>query len=381
MTKQAFRRIKAVAWKEFIQIKRDPRSLGLSLVIPVFLLLIFGYGLSLDIDHVRTVVWNQDASSELTRNFLLNFKNSRYFRIVKYTDNYRDIERMINKGEVLMALIIPKDFSHYIESGKQAPLQLLIDGSDANTATIARGYVYTVVSKYNVGLLTQSFADAGLKAPESADARSRVWFNMGLTSTWFIVPGVIAIIIMIIAALVTSICVAREWERGTMEQLISTPVKAPELVIGKFIPYFAIGFFDLMVGVIMARFLFQVPFRGSYLLLILLSSLFLTGALSQGILISVVARTQLMASQLASLTTMIPAMLLSGFIYPIFNMPQFLQAVTYLIPARYYIVILRESFLKGGTMRTMWDEALFLLLFAFIMLFLAVTRFKKKVAV
>jgi ABC-2 type transport system permease protein len=203
---------------------------------------------------------------------------------------------------------------------------------------------------------------------------------MGLTSTWFIVPGVIAMIIMVIAALLTSICIAREWERGTMEQLISTPIKARELVIGKFIPYFAIGFFDLTVGVLMARFLFAVPFRGSYFLLFILSSLFLTGALSQGILISVVARSQLMASQLASLTTMIPTVILSGFVYPIFNMPKFVQAVTYFIPARYYIVILRELFLKGTGLNSMWDEALFLFLFAFIMFGIAIRRFRKKVA-
>lgn len=369
-----------MAGKEFIQIRRDPRSLALALGIPIFLLFIFGYGLSLDIDHVRTVVWNQDAASHLTRDFLLNFKNSRYFRIVAYTDNYRDIEHMINSNEALMALIIPKDFSHYLESGKAAPLQLLIDGSDANTATIARGYVRSVVSKYNVDLLTDSFATAGRKIPQSVDGRQRIWYNMGLTSTWFIIPGVIAMIIMIIAALLTSLTIAREWERGTMEQLISTPVKAPELVIGKFIPYFAIGFFDLMVGVLMARFLFGVPFRGSYLLLLALSALFLTGALSQGILISVVARTQLMASQLASLTTLIPTILLSGFIYPIFNMPKAIQLFTYLIPARYYIVILRELFLKGVGINVMWDESVFLASFAMIMLTFAVRRFKKKVA-
>jgi len=374
------RRVNAVAWKEFIQIKRDPRSLGLALVIPMFLLIIFGYGLSLDIDHVRTVIWNQDASSELTRDFLLNFQNSKYFKIVSYTDNYRDIERMINGGKVMMALIIPKDFSQYLDSGNAAPLQLIIDGSDANTATIARGYVQTVVAKYNVNLLSSAFARHGLEASQSVDARSRIWFNMGLTSTWFIAPGVIAMIIMIIAALLTSICIAREWERGTMEQLISTPVKAPELIIGKFIPYFAIGFFDLVVGVLMARFLFGVPFRGNYFLLAALSTLFLTGALSQGIIISVVAKSQLMASQLATLTTMVPTMILSGFIYPIFNMPQALQVVTYLIPARYYIVVLRELFLKGGGMEILWDEALFLFLFAFIMLGLAIKKFKKKVA-
>jgi ABC-2 type transport system permease protein len=240
--------------------------------------------------------------------------------------------------------------------------------------------VQSVIAKYNVELLTGTFAAHGLRSPRPVDARPRIWFNMGLNSTWFIVPGVIAMIIMIIASLVTSLCVAREWERGTMEQLISTPVKAPELVIGKFIPYFCIGFFDLAVGMAMARFLFNVPFRGSYILLFFLSSLFLTGALSQGIFISVVARTQLMASQLASLTTMIPTMLLSGFIYPIFNMPKFIQPFTYLIPARYYIVILRELFLKGGGLQSMWDEAVFLFLFAFFMLVIAVRKFRKKVA-
>ncbi|MBI4982821.1 MAG: ABC transporter permease [Candidatus Omnitrophica bacterium] len=377
---QSLRRIKAVAWKEFIQIRRDPRSLTMALGIPIFLLIIFGYGLSLDIDHVRTIVWNQDQSSKLTRDFLLNFKNSKYFKIVGYTDNYRDIEHKINSGKILLALVIPKNFSQYIESGNPAPLQLIADGSDANTATIAIGYVRAVVSKYNVELVVKSFAQAGLNPPKTVNARSRVWYNMGLTSTWFIVPGVIAMIIMIIAALVTSICIAKEWERGTMEQLISTPVKAPELIIGKFIPYFAIGFFDLMIGVLMGQFLFGVPFRGSYIVLIVLSSLFLTGALSQGILISVVARTQLMASQLASLTTLIPTLLLSGFIYPIFNMPKAVQALTYLVPAKYYIIILRDLFLKGTHIDVMWDEALFLFLFAFVMLGIAIKKFKKKVA-
>ena len=380
MMRLNLRRIKAIAWKEFIQIRRDPRSLGLALAIPIFLLLIFGYGLSLDIDHVPTMVWNQDSSSELTRDFMLNFQNSRYFKITGYTDNYRDIERKINSGEIMLALVIPKDFSHYIESGKAAPLQLIVDGSDANTATIAMNYVRSVVSNYNVNLLTRSLSTQGFKPAKTLEARSRVWFNMGLVSTWFIVPGVIAMIIMIIAALLTSICIAREWERGTMEQLISTPVKAPELIIGKLIPYFSIGFFDLAVGVLMARILFSVPFRGSYLILVILSALFLIGALSQGILISVVARTQLMASQLATLTTLLPTMLLSGFIYPIFNMPKVIQAVTFLIPAKYYIVVLRESFLKGGNMSTLWDETIFLILFSTVMLGLAIRKFKKKVA-
>jgi len=374
------KRIKAVAWKEFIQIKRDVRSLGLAIAIPIFMLVIFGYGLSLDIDHVRMLVWNQDTTSQLTTNFLLNFKNSKYFKIVGYTDNYQEITKKIDNGHIMMALVIPKDFSHFIQAGKAAPLQLIVDGSDANTATVALGYVRSVISKYNIDLLTEAFAKHGMNPAKSINVHPRIWFNMGLNSTWFIIPGVIAMIIMIISALLISVTIAREWERGTMEQLISTPVKGRELIIGKFIPYFIIAFFDLAVGVLMARFLFLVPFRGSYFLLIILSSLFLTGALSQGILISVNAKTQLMATQMASLSTLIPTMLLSGFIYPIFNMPKFIQGLTYLIPARYYIVVLRDLFLKGNGIATIWDEALFLLLFAFFMFTLATRKFKKKVA-
>jgi len=372
-------RLLAISKKEFIQIKRDPRSLGMAIVIPILLLFIFGYALSLDIDHVATVVWDQDAGAQLTRQFLLNFKNSKYFKIVAYVDNYRDIERMIDKGEAMMALVIPKDFSQYLESGDKAPLQLLVDGSDSNTATIAMNYVRSVVTNYNVEVLSTTFRSMGANPPKSLQSRPRIWYNMGLNSRWFIVPGVLAIILMIIGALLTSLTVAREWERGTMEQLISTPVKPPELIIGKFLPYFVIGFFDLAVGVLIARFVFFVPFRGSYALLVFLSALFLTGALSQGILISTVTRTQILASQMSSLTTFIPAMLLSGFIYPIFNMPEALQAVTYLIPARYYIVVLRGLFLKGNRMDVLWDETLFLSLFALVMFTLAIRRFKKKV--
>lgn len=374
------KRTLAISNKEFIQIKRDPRSLALVLVIPVFLLLIFGYGLSLDIDRVHTVIWNQDASSQLTRDFLLNFKDSKYFKIISYTDNYRDIEYLINSGKAMMALVIPRDFSRYIQSGKAAPLQLLVDGSDSNTATIAMGYVRAVVASYNIKLLLEAFNKHGIEPSGRVDMRSRIWFNMGLTSRWFITPGVIAMIMMIITALLTSICIAREWERGTMEQLISTPVKPLELIVGKLIPYFIIGFFDLALGVLIIQTLFGVPFRGNYFLLFGLSALFLVGALSQGIFISISAKTQLLASQLAMLTTFIPTMLLSGFIYPIFNMPAFIRPITYLVPARYFIFILRGLFLKGSDMRVLWYESLFLFLFAFLMFNLAVRSFKKKVA-
>lgn len=373
------KRILAIAKKEFIQIRRDPRSLTLALVIPVILLIIFGFGLSLDIDRVGMVIWNQDRSSQLTQDFIVNFKNSKYFNIVGYTDNYEEIVKLIDSRRIMMGLVIPKYFSQYLNSGQAAPLQLLVDGSDSNTATIAMGYVRSVVSRYNMELLVNTLTKNGITPSKAVELRSRVWFNMGLSSRWYIIPGTIAMIIMIIAALLTSLTVAREWERGTMEQLISTPVKSFEIVIGKFIPYFAIGFFDLLVGIVMAVFVFGVPLRGNIFILIILSTLFLTGALSMGIFISTVARTQLLASQMAMLTTFIPTMLLSGFIYPIFNMPAAVQAITYLVPARYYIVILREIFLKGAGAGVLWDEAVFLFIFGFAMLLITVRRFKKKI--
>ncbi len=373
------KRVLAIAKKEFIQIRRDPRSLTLALVIPVILLIIFGYGLSLDIDRVGMVIWNQDRSSQLTQDFIVNFKNSKYFNIVGYTDNYEEIVKLIDSRRIMMGLVIPKYFSQYLNSGQAAPLQLLVDGSDSNTATIAMGYVRSVVSRYNMELLVNTLTKNGITPSKAVELRPRVWFNMGLSSRWYIIPGTIAMIIMIIAALLTSLTVAREWERGTMEQLISTPVKSFEIVIGKFIPYFAIGFFDLLVGIVMAVFVFGVPLRGNIFILIILSTLFLTGALSMGIFISTVARTQLLASQMAMLTTFIPTMLLSGFIYPIFNMPAAVQAITYLVPARYYIVILREIFLKGAGAGVLWDEAVFLFIFGFAMLLITVRRFKKKI--
>jgi len=373
------KRISAVSRKEFIQILRDPRSLALALIIPVLLLVLFGFALTLDVDNIPMVIWNQD-NSQISRDFILNFKNSRYFNIVGYRNNYKDMLYMLDRSKAMMIMVIPKDFSHYLQSAKLAPLQLIVDGTDSNTATIAMGYVRSVVAKYNLDLFTKTLAANNIAAAPPLDYRPRVWFNPDLLNKYFVVPGLVAIIMMMIAALLTSLTMAREWERGTIEQLISTPVKANELVIGKFIPYFVIGFIDLLISIFMAKYLFSVPLVGNIFLLIALSCLFLTGALSLGIFISTVAKSQLMASQMAILLTFIPTFLLSGFTYPIYNMPPVIQAITCLIPARYYIVILRGIFLKGDGLSTLWDEAIFLLLFAVIMMYFTVRKFKKKIA-
>lgn len=372
------RRVKAIANKEFIQIWRDPRSLALGIAIPVILIVLFGYALSLDIDHVPMVVWNQD-NSKSSIDFLLNFKNSKYFSINSYYDNYRDIERDINYGRAMIGMVIPKDFSRYLHSKQKAPVQVILDGSDSNTAQIALGYVNSVVTAYNANIVTNALRAAGAPSINVLDFRPRVWFNQDFESKNFIVPGLIAIIMMIIAALLTSLTVAREWERGTMEQLISTPVRPAELIVGKFIPYFVIGVLDLTVAVLMGKFVFLVPLRGSVVLLFILSSIFLTGALALGIYISTVSKSQLMASQMALLASFLPTLLLSGFTYEIFNMPKIVQALTYFIPARYFITILRGIYLKGIGIFDLWFETLCLMLFTYLAVGAAIKKFKKKI--
>jgi ABC-2 type transport system permease protein len=374
-----WRRVKALAKKEFIQIFRDPRSLALAIAIPMLLLILFGYALTLDIDKVPLAIWNQDKS-QISSDFIRNFSGSKYFKVAGYCDGYYELQKLIDTNKALLAMIIPRDFSKLIRSNQTAAVQLLVDGSDSSTATIAMGYADAVVMQYNVRFITDAFSKFGIAMPAAIDARPRIWFNPDLKSRNFIIPGLVAVITMIIAALLTSLTVAREWERGTMEQLISTPVKPGELILGKFIPYFAIGFFDLLIAVAMAQFVYNVPIRGSLLLLFILSGLFLTGALTQGMFISIIAKNQLMASQLAIITTFLPGFLLSGFVYAISNMPKAVQIITYVVPARYFITILRGICLKGVGLKVLWVEILFLFLFAFVVVMQAKLRFKKKVA-
>jgi ABC-2 type transport system permease protein len=373
------KRIRAIANKEFIQVIRDPRSLAMAIFIPVLLLVMFGFVLDLDVNNVPMIVWNQDNTKTST-DFLLNFKNSRYFDIRGYFDNYRDLQKRIDNGSTMMAMIIPKDFSRYIHADSMAPVQLMVDGSDSNTATIAMGYVKSVVARYNEGLINDALAEEGISPQTPVELRPRIWFNEDLKSRNYIIPGLIAVIMMVITALLTSLTVAREWERGTMEQLISTPVTSKELIFGKFLPYFAIGLVDLVMAVAMAYFIFRIPFRGNIILLFGLSGIFLMGALTLGIWISIGAKNQLLASQIAILSTFMPAFLLSGFMYAITNMPKAIQIITYIIPARYFITILRGIYLKGVGFGVLWKPALFLCIFASLMVGLANRKFKKKVA-
>jgi len=373
-----FRRIWAMTRKEFIHVIRDPRSIILGIAIPVMLLLLFAYALTLDVDNVPIMVWDQ-SESPASREFISRFKASRYFQIKGYTENYHDVERAIDRGEILAGLIIPRDFAQRLEARRPVQVQWIVDGSDSNTASIATGYATAVALVYSeeVGLRDiRKLTGKILQRP--LDVRPRVWFNADLESKNFIIPGLIAVIMMVIAALLTSLTVAREWERGTMEQLISTPVKGYELIIGKLVPYFMIGMFDVLVAVLMGKFQFDVPLRGSVVLLFIMGAVFLLGALALGLLISILTKNQLLANQLALLTTFIPAFILSGFAFPINSMPQVVQWVTYLVPARYLVYLFKGIYLKGVGLEAMYLEAGLLTLFAVAMVGLALIKFKKK---
>ena len=372
------RRAWAVGRKEMLHVLRDPWSLALAIFIPMLLLVLFGWALKLDVDRVPLAVWDQ-SSTAASRELLSQFTGSRYFAVYAYISNYGDLERAIDSRHAMAGLVIPRDFAGRLASGGEAPVQLILDGSDSMTATLALGYATAVVQSYSQRASLNHFQRIGGREPAAPlDLRPRVWYNADLESRNSIVPGLIVISMMIIAAMLTSLTIAREWERGTMEQLVSTPIKGPELIAGKLLPYFAIGMFDMLMVVLMGYFLFGVPLRGSVGLLIAVSAVFLVGVLALGMLISIVTRSQLLASQLALIVTFLPAFLLSGFIYPIDNMPAPIRAVTYLIPARYFVELLRGIYLKGVGLRVLADDAGLLLAFTVLMLILANRAFKKR---
>jgi ABC-2 type transport system permease protein len=368
----------AVARKEFLHVVRDARSLAISIALPMLMLILFGYALSLDVDNVPLVVWDQ-SHSQVSREFVSRFSGSRYFSLRAYVGDYAELERAIDTRRAMAALVIPTDFAGQVESGRAATAQLIVDGSDSNTATLAIGYAEGVTQAFSQEVALQKIRRAGLTPLRSPlEVQPRVWFNADLESRNYIIPGLIAVIMMIIAAMLTSLTVAREWERGTMEQLISTPIKSQELILGKLLPYFTIGMVDVLLAVLMGKFVFKVPLRGSVTLLFIMAAIFLAGALSMGILMSITTKSQLLASQMAMVLTFLPAFLLSGFAFAIANMPRPLQVLSYLIPARYFITLLKGIFLKGTGLRILGLEAILLTLFGAVMVALANIRFKKK---
>ena len=365
-------RLFAMARKEAIQLRRDSRSLILAFVLPVFLVLFFGYAISWDIDDIRLVVVDQSGSRD-SRELVEALEASGYFQVEAYVTRQDEAERLLTSSEVLGALVIPPAYAADLAGGRGAEVQLILDGSDANTATIALNYAEAIINRHGLETI---LGGRSVRPPVEAD--SRVWYNQTLASRNMIVPALIAVIMSIIAAMLTALTIAREWERGTMEQLASTPVHRLEVVLGKLLPYVVIGLVDVAVAVVLGLTVFSVPFRGSVVLLGFHTVLFLIGALGLGIFISAVAKSQLVAMQVAMVVTYIPAILLSGFLFDIASMPIVLKGVSYLIPATYFVSVTRGVFLKGVGLEMLWVQGAFMAAFATVGLTLATRAFKKE---
>ncbi len=371
------RKVRAVARKEFYHLIRDFRSLYLAFAIPLLLILLFGYALSLDVDHVKTVVVDFDRT-DLSRDFLSRVEASPYFDVIAHVPNIREVTRYLDHGMATMAVLIPPDFTGNIRSDRDAPIQVLFDGSDPNIAGISSGYLTKIVSDYNSGLLRSFLDRSGQESIHPpVEGQIRVWFNEELESRRFIVPGIIAIIIMIVGAILTSLVIAREYENGTMETILSIPLNAMEFLAGKAIPYFLIAMMDVFVAILMGQILFGVVIKGSFGLFLVAASLYLAVALSLGFVISVVTRSQLVANQVAILVTYLPSLLLSDFVFPIENMPKALQAVTWFVPARYFIDILNGLYLRNLGFPYLWTSFAVLAVMA-VLLFGAAFRILKR---
>lgn len=368
-----FYRLFAIARKEALQLKRDSRSLILAFILPLFMVLFFGYAISWDVKDIRLGVWDQDGT-RASRELAEVFEASGYFSIREHPTSYEEVEEGLSMSRLRAVLIIPPGYARDLGAGRRVPVQLLLDGSDANTATIAQNYAGAIVARHSTRVLLN-----GRPMPEVAGAETRIWYNETLESRNMIVPGLVAVIMSIIAAMLSSLTIAREWERGTMEQLASTPVTRTEIILGKLLPYLLIGLVDVVVVVVAGIVVFDVPFNGNPLVLGALSILFLVGALGVGIFISSVADSQVFAMQAAMVATYLPAILLSGFLFDIAGMPVILQGITFLIPARYFVVVTRGVLLKGVGVGALWPQAVAMLIFAVVGLTLAIRIFKKEI--
>jgi ABC-2 type transport system permease protein len=370
-----YRRTRAIFVKELHHITRDSRSLALALAMPFMMLLLYGYALSLDVDHIPALVYDQDGTA-VSREMTRQFQGSRYFDIRGFADSYPPIERAIDKNSILIGIVIPRGFGKDIVEGRGTSVQLLVDGSDSNKSSIAMGYAESVVHGYSarIGLQTPPM----MRSAPRVDARMRVWYNSSLQSRNYVVPGLIAVILMILAGMLTTLTIAREWEMGAMEQILSTPLRPSEMVIGKMLAYFVVGLVDSIIALVVGVTIFGVPFRGSIVLLAFSTCLFLCAVLFLGILISAGSRTQVEAYQWGMLMTFLPGFLLSGFVFAIDTMPKILQGISVIVPARYFVTTLKALFLKGAGLGIIGNQLLFMATFAAIVYWLAVRKLKRQ---
>jgi ABC-2 type transport system permease protein len=375
----SIQRLVAVARKELIQIWRDRRSLWIALFMPIMQMGLIGYGASLDIKHVPVCVSDREGSQQ-SQDLLKRFQASVYFDLVGSVADDEALTAAIDAGRCRIALVVPPDFSARLRDAGGSSVQAVVDGTDDNSANVAIAYAQAVVSGYSADLRLDFLRQRGLSAQAVAPlaVEPRVWFNEDLQSRAFIIPGVVAMVMALIGALLSSLTIAREWERGTMELLISTPVRPMEIMLGKLIPYFGIGLFDAALCATIAVGWFQVPFRGTLAMLLGTAALFLTVVLGVGYIISVLTRNQLGASQIALLVTLLPTTLLSGFAFPIDQMPAPIRALTYIVYGRYYVSILKAIFLKGAGPQDLVAPILALVVYAVAIGALAARAFRKQ---
>lgn len=373
-----FRRVKAIAVKELLQIWRDPRSLMIALLMPFTQMFLLGYGVTLDLKHIPVCTFDREASQN-SQALLKHFEESSYFAITRNVQTYPALVAAIDRSDCKIAIVIPPDFSERLNDTGSSTVQAILDATDDNTANIALGYALAVVSGYSGEVALDALDRQGsqFQQIQPMTVQSRVWFNEDLESRNFIIPGVVAVIMALIGAQLTSLTISREWERGTMELLISTPVKPSEVMIGKLAPYLALGWIDAAFCLIIAAFWFGVPFRGTIITLFVTTTLFLIVVLGIGYLLSVLIRSQIGASQIALLLTMLPTTLLSGYVFPIDQMPTMVQYITYLVYSRYYVTIIKAIFLKGADIPALAMPILFLLIYATAVMVLAARAFRK----
>jgi ABC-2 type transport system permease protein len=373
-----FRRLRPIIIKEFRQIRRDKRVLAILTLFPALLMLLNGYALNSDVQHVRMAVCDQEkshASRELTDAFV----TSGYFDYVRMAGSTAEAAALLNDGAVKLALVIPPDFSHRLQSGEQAEIQVLVDGMDANYATTIVGYVQAISLEYSRNIILKNLAQFGRANYIPVDYEARIWYNPELKSAKFLVPGLIGFVLAITAVIATSLSIVKEKERNTIEQIDVSPISPVELVAGKMIPYVLISLVAAALVLTAGYFLFDVAIKGSLILLFFTTLLFIVAALSIGLYVSAVSETQMVAFQLAALLATLPTMMFSGFMFPIRSMPWWLQVISNITPAKYYLVILRGIILKGVGLASWWPQVVYLTLFTLIMLVLSVRRFKKTI--
>ena len=373
-----FKRVRFLFVKELIQVLRDKRLRTVLIVPPLFQLIVFGYAANLDVKHIRTAVRDLDQSVD-SRDLIARLKSSKYFDIAAFPQTPKEIEELIRKGDITISIEIPSGFSGKVKKGDTAAIQIILDGTESNTAMIALGYIGQIISDYSNTVLIKRLNRSGMIGFEEAGVaiEARTWFNANLESRYFYVPGVIASIAFLLPIILTAQAIVREREIGTLEQIMVTPIRSWELMVGKTIPFALIGLLDAIMIAIIGVFWFEVPLRGNPLVLLLGNLLFLMSSVGIGLFISTISSTQQQA-QISTFFFMMPAFILSGFAFPIENMPEWLQYITYINPLRYFIIVIRGVFLKGIGLDILWPEMLALAILGGLMIVFSSLRFQKR---